>query len=103
MERMHRCDKTGDEYSWTGAGELPQNRPMTVPSSDAAVSIEGADTKRAAVKLELYRRHTETCPDRHKGRNWLKCSGKRPCPLYCDGTIDGKRVRRSLGRDVGRA
>ena len=59
--------------------------------------------KRATVKLELYRRHTETCPDRHKGRNWLKCSGKRPCPLYCDGTIDGKRVRRSLGRDVGRA
>src|SRR5689334_23268015 len=77
---------------------------MTVPSSDpAAVPIEGADTKRAAVKLELYRRHTETCPDRHKGRNWLKCSGKRPCPLYCDGTIDGKRVRRSLGRDLGRA
>src|SRR5215472_5368801 len=78
---------------------------MTVRGSDTAavVPIEDSDTKRAEVKLELYRRHTETCPDRARGRNWLKCSGKRPCPLYCDGTIDGKRVRRSLGRDLGRA
>jgi len=78
---------------------------MTVQACDptAVVSIEDPGTKHPVVKLELYRRHTETCPDRHKGRNWLKCSGKRPCPLYCDGTIDGKRVRRSLGRDLGRA
>jgi site-specific recombinase XerD len=78
---------------------------MTFQGSDpaAAIPIEDPETKRPAVKLELHRRHTDTCPDRKRGRNWLKCSGKRPCPLYCDGTIDGKRVRRSLGRDLGRA
>lgn len=78
---------------------------MTVQACDpaAVVLIEDPGPKHPVVKLELYRRHTETCPDRHRGRNWLKCSGKRPCPLYCDGTVDGKRVRRSLGRDLGRA
>jgi site-specific recombinase XerD len=78
---------------------------MSVQGFDpaAVVPIEDPETTRPAVRLSLYRRHTETCPDGHKGRNWLKCSGKRPCPLYCDGTIDGKRVRRSLGRDLGRA
>ena len=76
---------------------------MAVLGSAAVLPTESDDTKRPAVMLELYRRHTELCPDRQKGRNWLKCSGKRPCPLYCDGTIDGKRVRKSLGRDLGRA
>jgi integrase len=58
---------------------------------------------RAAVHLELFRRHTPSCPDQKRGRNWLKCSGKRPCPLYCDGTVNGRRFRKSLGRDLGRA
>ena len=68
---------------------------MTVQGSNPAATVpsDGPETKRPTVKLELYRRHTDTCPDRHKSRNWLKCSGKRPCPLYCDGTIDGKRGR----------
>lgn len=57
----------------------------------------------APIRLELYRRHTQTCPDRKRGRNWLKCSGKRPCPLYCDGLVNGRRFRKSLGRDLARA
>src|SRR5215469_14470369 len=76
---------------------------MSVPSCDPAINIEDPETTRPAVRLSLYRRHTDTCPDREKGRNWLKCTGRRPCPLYCDGTIDGRSVRRSLGRDLGRA
>lgn len=58
---------------------------------------------RPSVQLELFRRHTRSCPDHKRGRNWLKCSGKRPCPLYCDGTVNGRRLRKSLGRDLGRA
>jgi integrase len=58
---------------------------------------------RPPIRLELYRRHTATCPDRARGRNWLKCTAKRPCPLYCDGLVNGRRFRKSLGRDLGRA
>jgi integrase len=61
------------------------------------------DVPSPVIKLELFRRHTPTCPDLGKGRNWLKCSGKRPCPLYCDGLVNGRRFRKSLGRDLGRA
>jgi integrase len=64
---------------------------------------KGLDAPPGPIRLELYRRHTRTCPDRHRGRNWLKCSGKRPCPLYCDGLLHGRRYRKSLGRDLGRA
>ena len=64
---------------------------------------EEDDDARPVIHLELFRRHTPTCPDRHRGRNWLKCSGKRTCPIYCDGTINGRRFRKSLGRDLSRA
>lgn len=50
-------------------------------------------------KFELVRRHTKSCRHRDKGRGWTKCS----CPIYCDGFLNGKRVRRSLGRDWSRA
>ncbi|MEK7752470.1 MAG: tyrosine-type recombinase/integrase [Acidobacteriota bacterium] len=50
--------------------------------------------------LNLYRRHTPRCPQRAKGSEWTKCA----CPLWCDGELDGKRVRRSLKtRDWQRA
>ena len=50
--------------------------------------------------LDLYRRHTPKCPHRAKGQGWTKCS----CPIWCDGTLNGKRVRRSVGlRDWARA
>ena len=40
------------------------------------------------------------CGASHKGRSWIKC----PCPIWCDGEVDGKRVRRSLEtRDWARA
>lgn len=56
-------------------------------------------------RLDLFRRHTPRCPDRNRenARNYLKCSGKRPCPLYCDGLLHGHRFRKSLGRDLVRA
>jgi hypothetical protein len=73
---------------------------MTVQSSDAAavVPIEDSETKVLTVKLEIYRAPHRDLSGPREGGNWLKCSGKRPCPLYCDGTIDVKRVRRSLYR-----
>ena len=50
--------------------------------------------------LSLWRRHERKCPKRSKGRNWIKCQ----CPIWCDGDIDGKRVRQSMNtRDWARA
>lgn len=50
--------------------------------------------------LTLYRRHLARCPHRRKGRAWPKCS----CPIWVDGTLGGKRYRKSLGlRDWARA
>ena len=49
----------------------------------------------------IWRRHTSKCPNRDKGRAWLKCG----CPLWADGYRDGIRIFRvSLGtRDLSRA
>jgi hypothetical protein len=51
--------------------------------------------------LTIWRRHTESCPHREKGRDYLKCD----CPIWADGYISGKRtLRKSLGtRDMARA
>src|SRR5271157_724058 len=51
--------------------------------------------------LTIWRRHTNMCPHRAKGRNVLKCN----CPLWADGYVDGKRLlRQSLKtRDLARA
>src|SRR5688572_25281695 len=50
--------------------------------------------------LTLYRRHTEKCPGRKKGREYFKCR----CPIWCDGILNGKDYRRSLKtRDMQRA
>jgi hypothetical protein len=43
--------------------------------------------------LTVWRRHQVGCPYRSKGRLHTKCS----CPIWCDGEIDGKRVRKSMG------
>ena len=42
--------------------------------------------------LTPWRRHTPKCKHRHKGRDYTKCH----CPIWADGTLDGKRFRRSL-------
>jgi hypothetical protein len=51
--------------------------------------------------ITIWRRHTDTCRHREKGRDYLKCN----CPLWADGYVDGKRtLRKSLGtRDMARA
>jgi integrase len=50
--------------------------------------------------LSLWRRHLKSCPHRSKGRPYTKCS----CPIWCDGDVDGKRVRKSMDtRDWARA
>jgi hypothetical protein len=53
--------------------------------------------------LTIQRRHSQKCPDRDEGPNYLKCRGH--CPLRICGTEgDGRRVRLSLKtRDVRRA
>src|SRR5205814_1475591 len=56
----------------------------------------GEDT----IMLSLWRRHLTGCPHRNKGRLCTKCS----CPIWCDGEIDGKRIRKSMDtRDWARA
>jgi site-specific recombinase XerD len=59
------------------------------------------DRARIGGMLTIWRRHTDACPHRSKGRNVLKCS----CPLWADGYVNGKRVlRQSLKtRDMARA
>jgi site-specific recombinase XerD len=42
--------------------------------------------------LKLWRRHLPACPHFDKGRTWAKCS----CPIWVDGALDGRRVRKSL-------
>jgi integrase/recombinase XerC len=50
--------------------------------------------------LTLYRRHESDCQHADKGTAHAKCT----CPVWCDGYIDGKRVRKSLKtRDWARA
>ena len=50
--------------------------------------------------LRLWRRHLKSCPHRKKGRPFTKCS----CPIWCDGELDGKRVRKAMDtRDWARA
>ena len=50
--------------------------------------------------LNLYRRHIRKCPHRKKGTEYVKCS----CPIWCDGELNGKRVRETLKtRDWQRA
>ena len=52
--------------------------------------------------LTLQRRHSQKCPDRNKGPNYLKYRGH--CPLRVCGTVGSKRVRVSLKtREVQRA
>jgi site-specific recombinase XerD len=40
--------------------------------------------------ITIWRRHTDTCPHREKGRDYLKCN----CPLHADGYINGERTLR---------
>lgn len=42
-----------------------------------------------------YRRHLKTCEHQHRGQNFTLCS----CPIWGDGTLGGKRWRRSLKTD----
>lgn len=50
--------------------------------------------------LSLWRRHELKCPHRRKGRAWIKCQ----CPVWCDGELDGTRIRKSMEtRDWARA
>jgi len=52
--------------------------------------------------LTIQRRHSQKCPDRNKGPNYLKCRGH--CALRICGMVNGHRVRRSLKtRDLQRA
>src|SRR5215470_11721451 len=67
-------------------------------------SIVGVFRGKVCTMLTIQRRHTQTCPDRnHKdGANFLKCRGH--CPLRIYGTVNGRRVRKSLKtRDLQRA
>ncbi len=50
--------------------------------------------------LSRYRRHTKTCPHRHKGRRYIRCT----CPIWADGRVNGERINHSLKtRDWGDA
>src|SRR5579862_3237318 len=43
--------------------------------------------------LVLYRRHTQECPHRKKGRRYKKCV----CPIWFDWRISGRRIRKQMG------
>jgi site-specific recombinase XerD len=54
-----------------------------------------------AMPISIWRRHTNDCQHKDKGRAYIKCN----CPVWADGYIEGKRVyRQSLKtRDMARA
>lgn len=43
--------------------------------------------------LTTYRRHRKDCPHRSEGRKYRRCR----CPIWTDGMVAGKEVRRSTG------
>jgi hypothetical protein len=48
--------------------------------------------------LVVHRRHEDSCPHQHKGREFRKCT----CPLWIDWRVGRKRIQKSLGtRDWG--
>lgn len=50
--------------------------------------------------LSLWRRHTAKCEHQKEGRSWTKCK----CPVWCDGKVNGERVREPMDtRDWARA
>lgn len=42
--------------------------------------------------LSLWRRHVKACPFADQGRKYTKCT----CPIWCEGEVEGKRIRKSL-------
>jgi integrase/recombinase XerD len=42
--------------------------------------------------LTLFRRHLESCPQRHKGRRHRHCK----CPLHVAGFLQGEKIRKAL-------
>jgi site-specific recombinase XerD len=44
--------------------------------------------------LTLYRRHLRACAHRDEGRAWRRCR----CPIWVQGTLEGKPIRESLTR-----
>ena len=42
--------------------------------------------------LTIYRRHQKRCKHRGKGRKYRECS----CPIWAQGTLGGKTLRRSI-------
>ncbi len=43
--------------------------------------------------LTIYRRHRRSCEHRSKGRKYRRCR----CPIWADGTLGGREIRKSLG------
>ena len=43
--------------------------------------------------LTIYRRHKKSCGHRMEGRKYRRCR----CPIWIDGTMQGKEIRESLG------
>ena len=43
--------------------------------------------------LTIYRRHTRRCPHRDEGRKYRRCR----CPIWVDGALNARDVRKSLG------
>jgi site-specific recombinase XerD len=46
-----------------------------------------------AGSLTLWRRHSRTCPHRHKGWRWTTCK----CAIWVQGSLGGTWIQRSLG------
>jgi integrase/recombinase XerD len=43
--------------------------------------------------LTIYRRHKKSCAHREEGRKYRRCR----CPIWIDGTLQGKEMRETLG------
>ncbi|HXB74016.1 MAG TPA: tyrosine-type recombinase/integrase [Candidatus Acidoferrales bacterium] len=56
------------------------------------VTISRDKTRYNRLMLTPHRRHLKSCEHVDKGWNYTLCA----CPLWCDGTLHGKRFRKSL-------
>jgi hypothetical protein len=80
-------------------GKANAKRFTAAERSEAArkPAIRGGRTPK--IMLNLYRRHAKNCKHYDDGQNFTKCS----CPIWCDGNLNGKRFRKSVGlRDWAR-
>src|SRR4030095_9500624 len=92
VSRYGGCSKRGHAVEEWQAN--PSGVAHSVFLGDEGISRADESRDRMTSMLTIQRRHSEKCPDRKKGLNYLRCRGR--CPLRISGTVNERRIRESL-------